>query len=163
MRKLTFLCALFAGLALMLPEESLAQVRARFSYDAKVNCTNPPVRDYPVHFEGTGRLSTDRNASLDLESNLTGRENYNVKLGAPASAVQNGSASLRVVSRRSLRAVREYPNNISVVELRIRGASCSIKVEHRLKPGKRQYAFTTPLGLAYCDKPRTVAASCVGF
>lgn len=33
-------------------------------------------------------------------------------------------ASLRVLSRRSLRAVRDYPNNIVVVDLKVSGTSC---------------------------------------
>jgi hypothetical protein len=160
MRKSAFLWVLFPALALLLPEEGFAQIQARFSYDAKLNCTNPPTRDYTVHFDGTGSLSTDRSASLDLQSDVTGRENYNVKLGEPASAVRDGTASLRVMSRKSLRAVREYPNNLAIIEIRVSGSSCGIKIEHRLKPGKKQYTFTTPMGLAYCDRPRTVNASC---
>jgi hypothetical protein len=162
MRKLAFSVTIFAMSMMLLSKEGLAQAQASFSYDAIVNCTNPSVRDYPVHYEGTGMLSTDKSASLDLQSNIAGHENYNVKLGGGAVAVQDGSASLRVRSRKGLRAVREYPNNVLIVDLRVVGTSCSIKVEHRLKPGKRQYTFTTPLGLAYCDRPRAMKASCVG-
>ena len=98
--------------------------------------------------------------SLQLQSNVAAEENYNVKLGGRPSVVQDGSASLRVLSRKSLRAVREYPNNVMVVDITVQGPSCSIKVEHRLKPGKRQYTFITVLGLAYCDKPRITKATC---
>jgi hypothetical protein len=69
---------------------------------------------------------------------------------------------LHVLGRHSLRAVREYPNNIVVVDLKVTGTSCTIKIENRLKPGKRQYTFTTPLGLAYCDKPKITKTSCSG-
>jgi hypothetical protein len=147
----------------LFPEESFAQLRARFSYDGIANCQRPNIRNYPIHGEGTGKLSTDRNASLDIRSNVSGWETYNVKLGAPASVAREGSASLRVLSRKSLRAVRDYPNNVVVVDLRVAGTSCTIKIENRLKPGKRQYTFTTPMGLAYCDKPRITKTSCTGM
>ena len=160
MRKLVFSVAIFAMSMMLLSKEGLAQVQAKFSLDAFVNCTNPSVRDYPVHYEGTGALSTDKGASLQLQSNVAAEENYNVKLGGRPSVVQDGSASLRVLSRKSLRAVREYPNNVMVVDITVQGPSCSIKVEHRLKPGKRQYTFITVLGLAYCDKPRITKATC---
>jgi hypothetical protein len=163
MRKLAFFVAIFAMSMMLLSKESLAQVQAKFSYDAIVNCTNPNVRDYPIHYDGTGTLSTDKGASLSLQSNINGQEDYSVKLGGRPAVAQNGSASVRVLNRKTLRAVREYPNNVIVVDLRVVGASCSVKVEHRLKPGKRQYTFTTSLGLAYCDKPRITKASCVGI
>jgi len=150
----------FAVAAAFFPGESFAQVQAKFSYDAVANCQKPNVRNYPIHGEGTGKLSTDRTASLDFHSNVSGREQYRVKLGAPAAAAPGGSASLRVVGRHRLRAVREYPNNVLIVHLAVVGASCVLKIEHRLKPGKRQYTFTTPLGLAYCDKPQIVKTSC---
>jgi hypothetical protein len=162
MGKSAFLVALLAICIAFFPEESSAQIRASFSYDAVANCTKPNVRNYPIHGEGTGKLSVDRNASLDFHSNVSGRETYNVKLGAPPSAAREGSASLRVLSRRSLRAVRDYPNNIVVVDLKVNGTSCTIKIENRLKPGKKQYTFTTPLGLAYCDKPQITKTSCTG-
>jgi hypothetical protein len=163
MKQSAFLFALVAISGAFLPRESQAQVRANFSYDAIVNCTTPMnVRDYPVHFDGSGTLSTDRSASLDMRGNLTGQERYDVKLGGRAAEVPDGTASLRVVSRKSLRAIREYPNNTAVINLRVSGSACAITVEHHLKPGKRQYTFTTPMGLAYCDRPRTVKTSCTG-
>jgi hypothetical protein len=162
MRKFALLVGLHAICLALFPEESFAQVQAHFSYDAIANCEKPNVRNYPIHGEGTGKLSTDRNASLALRSNVGGWESYNVQLGAPAAVARGGSASLHVLGRHSLRAVREYPNNIVVVDLKVTGTSCTIKIENRLKRGKRQYTFTTPLGLAYCDKPKITKTSCSG-
>lgn len=163
MGKSALLVALFAIWIAFLPEQGFAQVQAKFSYDAIANCAKPNLRNYPIHGEGTGRLSTDRNASLDFRSNVSGRETYNVKLGGAAAAAPAGSASLRVLSRKSLRAVRDYPNNIMIVDLRVVGTSCTIKIENRLKPGKSQYTFTTSFGLAYCDKPQIIKTSCNGI
>ncbi len=72
----------------------------------------------------------------------------------------NGSASLHVAGRHTLRAIREYPNNNLIVTLTIIRNSCSIKVESRLKPGRKQYTFQTAIGLAYCSQPRLVKAEC---
>jgi hypothetical protein len=157
------LAMLLAIWIMFLPEQSFAQVQAQFSYDAIANCAKPNLRNYPIHGEGTGKLSIDRSASLDFHSNVSGRETYNVKLGGPAAAAPEGSASLHVLSRKSLRAVRDYPNNTVVVDLRVVGKSCTIKIENRLKPGKRQYTFTTPFGLAYCDRPQIIKTSCTSI
>jgi hypothetical protein len=106
-------CAIAAFTVVMLTmatssEAAGTSVRARFSFDAVANCEKPAVQNYPVHAEGTGVLSTDRTATLDMESNVEGRVRYNAKLGAKAIG---GSASLRVAGRHTLQAVRDYPNN----------------------------------------------------
>jgi hypothetical protein len=163
MKKIAFLVVACAIGGAFFPEESHAQVRAQFSYDAVANCERPRVSNFPIHYEGTGKLSTDRSASLDLESNVNGHESYDVRLGAKATAAQDGSASLHVSGRHSLRAVRDYPNNILVVDLRVVGTTCTITIDNRLKPGKRQYTFPTVVGLAYCDKPQLTRTSCRGI
>ena len=120
MRKFTFSVVLLAVCVVFFPGPGRAQVQARFTYDALINCDKPSVRNYPIHGEGTGKLSTDRNATLEHQSNVGGRDTYNVKLGAPPSAADGGSASLRVLGRRSLRAIREFPNNLVIVDLRVK-------------------------------------------
>jgi hypothetical protein len=138
-------------------------VRARFSFDAVANCEKPAVQNYPVHAEGTGVLSTDRTATLDMESNVEGRVRYNAKLGAKPTEAIGGSASLRVAGRHTLQAIRDYPNNSIVVYMTVIGNSCSLRIENRLKPGKRQYTFTGNLGVAYCSKPRIVRTECTPY
>jgi hypothetical protein len=160
MRKFISPIALLALCVAFFPAPGLAQVQAHFTYDAVVNCDKPSVRNYPIHGEGTGKLSTDRSASLEHQSNVGGRDSYNVKLGAPPTAADGGSASLRVLGRRSLRAIREFPNNLVIVDIRVSGASCSMTIVNRLKPGQRQYTFPTSLGMAYCTKPQVIKTSC---
>lgn len=146
---------------------ALAQkVRGHFSYDGVVDCHQPPVKDFPVHYEATGTLSTDRSANLDVSSNVEGFSNYRAKLGARPTEAPGGSASLRVTGRSGLRAVREYPNNYLIVTLSLnqRTGACSIRVDNRLKPGKRDYTFLIAGGsVAYCNKPRVVRTSCEGL
>lgn len=135
-------------------------IRGKFVLDAIANCENPPVQNFPVHSEGTASLSTDRSARLDLMSNVSGAVQYNAKLGGKPTEAPEGSASLHVVGRHTLQAIRDYPNNIQVVNMTIIGHSCSLKIENRLKPRKHQYTFHTAIGLAYCSKPQVVKAEC---
>ncbi|HLZ04026.1 MAG TPA: hypothetical protein VKR55_18010 [Bradyrhizobium sp.] len=157
MRGTVVVASLLSFLLSSLPAH--AQAEAKFTVDGLVNCTQPAVRDYPLHIDGAGQLSTDRTATLAVSGNV---ENtiYNAKLGGKPIEAESGSASLRVTSRRSLRAIRDYPNNKLVIDLTVRGHKCAIKISHRLKPGKRQYTFVTSFGLAYCDKPRITSATC---
>ena len=61
--------------------KSFAQAQARFSFTGIANCHQPPISNYPIHGEGTGRLSADGSAALDVDSNVEGRQRYDVKLG----------------------------------------------------------------------------------
>ena len=155
--------ATLAVLVMMLPVAGRSAdnaIRGKFVLDAIANCENPPVQNFPVHSEGTASLSTDRNARLDLVSNVEGGVQYNAKLGGKPTEAPEGSASLHVVGRHTLQAIRDYPNNIQVVNMTIIGHSCSLKIENRLKPGKHQYTLHTAIGLAYCSKPQVVKAEC---
>lgn len=163
MKRLKVFVMILPICVVIFPEKGCAQFQAKFSYDALLNCEKPNVRNYPVHGEGTGQLSTDRNGSVEIRSSMSGRQTYNAKLGGKPSEAREGSASLSVLGRRSLRVVRDYPNNTAVVDLRIVGTACTLKVENRLKPGKRQFTFTTPLGLAYCGKPQIIKTSCAAI
>jgi hypothetical protein len=158
--------ATLAVLVMMLPMAGRSAddaVRGKFVLDAIANCENPPVQNFPVHSEGTASLSTDRSARLDMVSNVSGAVQYNAKLGGKPTEAPEGSASLHVVGRHTLQAIRDYPNNIQVVNMTIIGHSCSLKIENRLKPGKHQYTFHTAIGLAYCSKPQVVKAECTVY
>jgi hypothetical protein len=138
-------------------------IRGKFSFDGIANCENPPVRNFPVHAEGTAELSTDRNARLDMNSNTEGSVQLNARLGDKPTEAPGGSASLHVAGKHTLRAIRDYPNNYIVVNLTVIGKSCSMKIENRLKPGKRQYTFHTAVGIAYCSKPQIIRAECTPY
>ena len=138
-------------------------VRAKFSFDVLADCQQPAVHNFPVHGEGTGTLSTDRTATLDMQSNIEGHMQYTTKLGAKPAEALGGSASLRVAGRHTLKAIREYPNNYIFVYMTVIGNSCAIRIENRLKPGKRQYAFQGNSGVAYCSKPRIVRTECTPY
>src|SRR5277367_5499842 len=123
--------AAITGLIITLPvsvDAAGTVVRARFSFDALANCTKPAVENFAVHAEGSGTLSTDRTATLDMSSNIQGRETYTAKLGGRPTDAVGGSASLRVVNRHTLRAVREYPNNLIIATMTVTGNSCRLSI-----------------------------------
>jgi hypothetical protein len=140
-----------------------SQVRARFSFDGLANCENPPIRNFPIHGEGTGVLSVDRSATMDVSSNVEGRVQYQATLGGAPKAAPAGSASLHVVGRHTLRAVRDYPNNVIIINMTIRGSACSMTLENKLKPGKRVYTFYNGSGISYCSRPQITHTECVGY
>ncbi len=164
--RLAHAVAVLALTILAAPGQSEAagtSIRGKFSFDGVANCTNPPMQNLPIHVEGTGVLSTDRSARLDMSSNVEGPVQINTKLGGRPSETPGGSATLRVAGRHTLRAVRDYPNNIIVVSMTVVGNSCSMRVENRLKPGKRQYTFSTSVGFAYCSRPQITRTECTPF
>lgn len=161
-RSLHIIAAL-TGLMALVPASSEAAgttIRAKFSFDGIANCTQPAITNFPVHVDGSGELSTDRTATLTLSSPIGGQENYAGKLGGRPTEAPGGSAAIRVVSRHTLQGVRDYPNNQVIVYMTVVGNSCSLRVENRLKPGRRQYTFVGNMGVALCSKPRVTRAEC---
>jgi hypothetical protein len=155
-----------AALMLVMPvsgEAAGSIARARFSFDALATCEQPAVQDFPLHAEGTGVLSTDRSATMDMVSNVEGRIRYSATLGAKPKEAPGGSTSLRVAGRHTIKAIRDYPNNSIVVYMTIIGNGCAMRIENRLKPGKRQYTFYGKAGVAYCSKPRVTHAECAPY
>jgi hypothetical protein len=153
---ISFLCGAFVA------ETALAQARAQFAVDVLATCQKPAVKEVPIHVEGTGVLKTDGSARLDVDGGPIGRTRYSTKLGQ-TSAAAGGSASLRVTGRSSLRATRDYPNHQMIIDLQVSGKECTITVRNLLKPGKREYAFVSGGGTAYCEKPKIVRTACQAF
>jgi hypothetical protein len=162
----TFCIALLAALVVMpISGQADSSIRAKFTWDGIATCENPPVQNLPIHVEGTGTLNVDRRASLDVSGSamgvLTRSEHYDTTLGGKPTAAEDGAASVRVLGRSHLQAVRSYPNNSVIADLYVSGKSCTLRIDHRLNRGQRQYTLPNPMGgLAYCDRPRTVRTSC---
>ena len=164
-RRAIYFSATIAAAILSMPvsSEAAGQLRVKFSFDGLATCDQPAVTNFPIHGEGTGVLSTDRTAELDMNSSIEGRVQYRAKLGGAPTEAPLGSASLRVAGRNTLHAVRDYPNNIVSITMTVRGSACAIKIESRLKPGKRQYTFYNGSGLSYCTKPTITRSSCESY
>jgi len=145
-------------------EAAGSTVRGRFSYDGIATCQQPPIRNFPIHAEGTAVLSTDRNARIDMTSNTGGSTRLKATLGGKPIAAPGGSTSLNVVGSHTLRAVRDYPNNVAIVTMTIRGSSCTMTIDNRLKPGKKVYTFVSGSGsVSYCSRPQITRTECVSF
>jgi hypothetical protein len=161
-----FAIAAFAALILpMLPasSEAAGQLRVKFTFDGLATCQNPPVSNFPIHGEGTGVLSADRSASLDMNSTIEGRVEYRAKLGGAPQEAPAGSAALHVVGRQTLRAVRDYPNNQIIITMTVRGSACTMTIDQRLKPGKREYTFYNGSGISICSRPTITQTACESY
>jgi hypothetical protein len=166
-KKLYVIAAVTASAIMLLPVSSEAAgsaIRGRFSYDGIANCQQPPISNFPIHAEGTAVLSTDRSAKLDMTSNTSGRSRLNATLGGKPTEAPGGSTTLNVVGNHTLRAVRDYPNNVAIITMTIRGSSCRMTIDNRLKPGKRVYTFVSGSGsVSYCSRPRITRTECVSY
>ena len=164
-KNLHMIAAVAASLLPMLPasSEAAGQLRVKFSFDGLASCQNPPISNFPIHGEGTGVLSADRSASLDMTSTIEGRVEYRAKLGGAPIEAPAGSAALRVVGRQTLRAVRDYPNNQIIITMTVRGGACTMTIDQRLKPGKREYTFYNGSGISICTRPTITQTSCQSY
>ncbi len=141
---------------------AFAQARAQFAVDVIATCRRPAMKELPIHIEGTGVLSTSGAARLDVDGGVLGRTRVRGQLGQTAAA-PGGSTSLRVTGRSGLRATRDYPNHQLIVDLQVSGKDCTVTVRNVLKPGKREYLFTSAGVTATCEKPRIVRTACQAF
>ena len=138
-------------------------IRGRFSYDGIANCQQPAVQNFPIHGSGTAVLSADRTATLDVRSSVSGSTHLDAVLGRKTEA-PGGSTTLNVVGRHTLRAVRDYPNNVTVVTMTIRGNDCKMTIEDRLKPGRRIYTFYSgSSSVSYCARPQITRTECTAY
>jgi hypothetical protein len=137
-------------------------IRGRFSYDGIATCQQPAVKNFPIHAEGTASLSTDKSARLDMSSNTGGATSLKANLGKKTEA-PGGSTTLNVVGRHTLRAVRDYPNNIAIVTMTIIGNACRMTLQNRLKPGKRVYTFYSGSNVSYCSHVQITRTECTPY
>lgn len=137
-----------------------AQIKGRFSYDALIDCEKPRLRNFPIHVEGTASMSADRSASLHQRSLVGGYSRIDAKLGQKLKDHRGHETELRVTGRSSLRATKEYTNNVAYADLRFIGQACKLDIKMKLKPGKTFHTLNTPLGEAHCSKIRIVKTEC---
>src|SRR5688500_4636622 len=95
LKAISFGAAMAAAiLAIPATAEAAGQVRARFSFEGLATCQNPPITNFPIRGEGEGILSTDRSATLNMNSTVEGQVQYQAKLGGRPMEAPAGSASL---------------------------------------------------------------------
>lgn len=154
---LAMLCTMLAGAFSATAE---AQIKGRFSYDAVLDCEKPRLTNFPIHVEGTASMSADKSASLHQRVGVIGFSRIDAKLGQKLKDHRGHETELRVTGSNSLRATKEYTNNIAYADLRFVGQACKLSIKMKLKPGKAFYTISTPLGEAQCSKFRIVKTEC---
>jgi hypothetical protein len=166
--RIAYLITALVASVLTIPVSSEAAgpsvLRVKFNYDGIANCEQPLIRNFPIHGDGTGSLSVDRTARVDVNIAGSEREEYQGTLGGAPTAAPGGYAALRVVGRRTLRVIRDFPNNTLVINITVRGNGCSMMIENRLKRGARQYTFYSASGtVAYCSRLQIVRTECEAY
>jgi hypothetical protein len=144
------------------PEAAGSVIRGRFSYDGIATCQQPAIRNFPIHAEGTASLATDKSARLDMSTNTGGNTSLRATLGKKTDA-PGGSTTLNVVGQHTLRAVRDYPNNISLITMTVTGNTCKMTLVNRLKPGKKVYTFYSGSGVSYCSQVQITRTECTAY
>lgn len=146
--------------------QSIAQegvLHLKFSFDGVVDCTRPiAVQNFTLHGEGSAVLYSDRQATLDYtQRGLSSTQvRFDAKLGGAPSPAPGGTASLRVVNRRQLRAVWSLPNNDLILNVSVARNSCVARLDSRLKAGAREYSLYDSGILVYCGRPRISQVAC---
>jgi hypothetical protein len=166
--RIAYLITALVASVLTIPVSSEAAgpsvLQVKFNYDGIANCEQPLIRNFPIHGDGTGSLSVDRTARLEVNVNGSEREEYKGTLGGAPTAAPGGSAAIGVVGRHTLRVIRDFPNNTMVINITVRRNGCSMMIENRLKRGARQYTFYNASGAAaYCSRPQIIRTECAAY
>lgn len=156
--------ALGFSVVLALATDARAQaVNFQIAFTGKVDCQQPiAISNVPISAEGTGQINTDGTGHADVTQTafvLSTRIRFEGRLGRPTEA-PGGTALARVTGRNSLRLMWNLPNNQFVVNVAVRGQSCSANFSSSLKPGKSQYTLFDGQTYHYCGKPRVESSSC---
>jgi hypothetical protein len=59
--------------------------------------------------------------------------------------------------------VRDYPNNQIIITMTVRGSACTMTIDQRLKPGKREYTFYNGSGISICTRPTITRTACESY
>ena len=138
-------------------------VNFQIGFTGTVDCQQPiALSNVSISAEGTGQINTDGTGHADITQTafvLSTRIHFEGRLGQ-ANQAPGGTALARVTGKNSLRLIWNLPNNQFVVNVAVRGQSCSASFSSSLKPGKSQYSLFDGNIYHYCGKPRVASASC---
>jgi hypothetical protein len=151
-----------AGLAVA-PDAAAQAVNFQIKFTGMVDCQQPiALSNVPISAEGTGQINTDGTGYADITQTafvLSTRIHFEGRLGRPNEA-PGGTALARVTGKNSLRLIWSLPNHQFVLNIAVRGQSCSASLATSLKPGKSQYSLFDGNIYHYCSKPRVESSSC---
>jgi len=109
-------------------------------------------------------MNADKTASADLAITgvlFTSKVHFDARLGGGAQPAPGGTSRLRVVAKNRLQAVWDLPNNQLILDIAATGrSSCSVRLNIKLKPGKREYTMFDGAITYYCSKQQLLSSSC---
>jgi uncharacterized protein YceH (UPF0502 family) len=85
---------------------------------------------------------------------------FDARLGGRPQPAPGGTSQLRVVSSNRLRAIWDLPNNQLILDIKAARESCSLVLNIKLKPGKREYTMFDGRRFHYCSNRRIIATAC---
>jgi hypothetical protein len=157
----------FVVLALAFSTDAFSQggsVNFRIRFSGLVDCDQPfAVKNVPISGDGTGTLNTDGSATAEVTQTafvFSSTVRFDGRLGAPPASAPGGTSQVRVAGRSGLRLIWNLPNNALIVNIAVRGRTCSATFESRLNPGKRQHNLFDGSRHHYCERPRVATTSC---
>ena len=162
---LAFACNLIVLWALACSTEAMAQsVNFQIGFKGHVDCERPfQVRNVPISADVTGALNPDGSGSASLTQTafvLSTTIRFDGRLGAAPQSAPGGTSQVRVAGKHALRLIWNLPNNQFVVNIAVKGQSCSASLNMPLKAGKSQYTLFDGNVYHYCSKPRLEQSSC---
>jgi hypothetical protein len=160
-----FFLSLGLAFGLMFSTGASAQaLKFHFHFDGNMTCMSPvPVSDAPISGDGNGTLNPDGSVQAVITQGLLIFKtslNFDSKLGPGLTPVPGGTGQMRVTGRSGLRFVWNLPNNSIIVNVNVRGQSCTATFQSPLLPGKTNYTFFDGSIYHTCGKPTMTSSSC---
>ena len=139
-------------------------VNFHFHFAGTMSCMSPvPVANAPISGDGAGTLNPDGSVTAEITQSLlmfSTALHFDSKLGSGSTSVPGGTGQVRVMGRQGLKFTWTLPNNTLVVNVAVRGNSCSASFAANLLPGKSQYTFFDGSMYHYCGRPAMATSTC---
>jgi hypothetical protein len=137
-------------------------VTIRISYVFSINRIRPTPQN---------GIKTQTNLTLVLSGSSTVTERRDTHSGRSSNqgsfsrglGEAKGSATQwTVIGANQLRRIVNYPQNQTIIDVRVSGASCQVSVKYVLKPDFKEFMLPRLVTreLAYYDSPRVLSTSC---
>lgn len=165
----TFMRAFFAAtvltFGLLFSTGAMAQaLKFHFNFTGNMSCMQPvPMSNAPISGEGTGTLNPDGSVQAVVTQGLLIFKtslNFDSRLGSGLTPVPGGTGQVRVSGRQSLRFIWNLPNNSIIVNVNVRGQTCSATFQTNLLPGKTNYTFFDGSMYHTCGRPNMTSSTC---
>ena len=160
---LVLIATAFAA-TLLASAASAQAVNFHFHFAGTMSCASPlPVANAPVSGDGNGTLNPDGSVTAVITQSLlvfSTSLNFDSKLGSGLTPVPGGTGQVRVTGRQGLRFVWNLPNNSLIVNISVRGQSCSATFATPLKPGMTQVSMFDGSMYHYCSPPVMTSSTC---